>query len=155
MWGRLGWRGTAVRTVFAIVVLGQVALIVHGYRDPHKRFAFQPFSESSTWRADITRVLADGRRIPVNGPWHGYEWTQLVRERGLGFYRGMHHADSGVDSVLDFLQRALDWVALNTPNDRETLYFEARVVYHRNRKGPHTVTLRSVERSEPGVRGAP
>ena len=51
-----------------------------------------------------------------------------VRECGRGTVRAFrHHADAGLDNQLAFLDAALDWVAGNTPRDRETRYLEARV----------------------------
>ena len=52
-----------------VVLLVQVGFALNGYRDPHKFFAFQPFNESSTWRADIVRVTWDGERVPVDEDW--------------------------------------------------------------------------------------
>ena len=46
------------------------------------------FPESSTWRADVVRVTADGRRVPVEQPWSGYRWDELVPDRGLQLPRG-------------------------------------------------------------------
>lgn len=68
-----------MRGFVAAVLLGQAALLVRGYSDPHKLFAFQPFNESSTWRADVVRVTVDGRRIPIEHEWPGgYRWDELV-----------------------------------------------------------------------------
>ena len=75
------------------------------------------FPESSTWRADVMRVTADGRRVPVEVPWSGYRWDELVRDRGLRYPAVRHHADAGLDNQLAFLGAALDWVAANTPRD--------------------------------------
>jgi len=135
------------RTAVLVVVLLQLGMVVRGYTADHKEFAFQMFSESSTWRADIVRVTADGRRIPVDEPWAGYEWDELVGDRGLRFAAVRHHADAGVDNQLAFLAAALDWLADNTPNDTETLYLEATVTYWRNTHAPETVVFRSHDRN--------
>ena len=47
-----------------------------------------------------------------------------------------HHADAGLDNQLAFLDAALDWVADNTPRDRETRYLEARVTSWHNADPP-------------------
>jgi hypothetical protein len=141
-------RAIAARVVFATVVIGQTALLIRGYGDPHRRFAFQPFNESSTWRAEIVRVLPDGRRVSVRDGWHGYRWEELVRARGLGRPWGKQQAAYGVDATLDFLQRALDWVATHTPRDRETVRLEAEVIHERNRGGERRTTLTSRDRPE-------
>lgn len=138
-------RGAAARLVFATVILGQAWFVVAGYRDPHRRFAFQPFNESSTWRADIVRVLRDGRRVSIRDGWDGYRWEELVRGP---LARPWHkqHASYGVAATLDFLGEALDYVAAHTPRDREAVRLEARVVFERNRHGEQTTTLSSRER---------
>jgi hypothetical protein len=132
----------------AVVVL-QLALVARGYWADHKEFAFQMFPESSTWRADVVRVTTGGRRIPVEAPWSGYRWDRLVQDRGLSYPAIRHHADAGLANQLAFLQAALDWVAGNTPRDRETRYLEARVTSWHNDDPARTEVLRS------GVREAP
>ena len=47
-----------------------------------------------------------------------------------------HHADAGLDNQLAFLRSALDWVAANTPRDRETRYLEATVTAWHNADPP-------------------
>ena len=134
--------------VVAIVLL-QLALVARGYWADHKEFAFQMFPESSTWRAEVVRVTADGRRLPVEMAWAGYRWDELVRDRGLRYPALRHHADAGLDNQLAFLDAALDWVASNTPRDRETGYLEAQVTAWHNDDPARTEVLRS--RTREGV----
>lgn len=137
-------------TGFIVSALGvQVGFALNGYRDPHKFFAFQPFNESSTWRADIVRVTWDGERLPIDGSWAGYDWDELVDMAALQHPSGMRHAYMGVGATVDFLDQALDWIAANTPNDDETRYLEATVTSFENTRGPTVTVLRSAERSEP------
>jgi hypothetical protein len=131
------------RVVVVAVVLVQLALVARGYWADHKEFAFQMFPESSTWRADVVRVTADGRRVPVEAGWAGYRWEELVRDRGLSYPAVRHHADSGLDNQLAFLDAALDWVASNTPRDSETRYLEARVTAWHNDDSARSEILRS------------
>ena len=127
----------------AVVAL-QLALVVRGYSSDHKVFGFQMFPESSTWQADVVRVTADGRRIPVERPWAGYRWEELVRGSGsLQYPAFRHHADAGLDNQLAFLRSALDWVAANTPRDRETRYLEATVTSWHNDDPRRVEVLRS------------
>ena len=140
MWAR--------RVVVVVVVITQVAFVVRAYSAPHKEFGFQMFPESSTWQADIVRVTDDGRRIPISDPWEGYQWSQLVRSRGLSRPGARHHADAGLDNHLAFLHAALDYVADHTPRDRETRYLEAVVTTWHNTDDPETLVLRSKERDE-------
>jgi hypothetical protein len=142
-------RRALIGLVLAAVVIAQVGLFVRNRERPHHVFAFQMFDESSEWKADVVRVTTAGRRVPVEEPWAGYRWRDLVPDRGLAFPSAQHHADSGMESTLDFLEDALDWVAANTPRDTETRYLEARVTYVRNTRGPSHVTLRSPERDVP------
>src|SRR4051794_16955486 len=71
-------RPVARWVVVVLVVALQLGFIVRGYWSDHKPFAFQMFPEASTWRADVVRVTTDGRRVPVEVPWAGYRWDDLV-----------------------------------------------------------------------------
>jgi hypothetical protein len=92
----------------------------------------------------------DGRRIPISESWDGYHWSTMVTSRGLSYPSVRHHADSGLDNQLAFLDAALDYVADHTPRDTETLYLEATVTAWHNTDPPHTVVLRSHRRSDAG-----
>jgi hypothetical protein len=129
--------------VVVAVVVAQLGLVARGYWSDHKEFAFQMFPEASTWRAEVVRVTEDGRRVRVERPWSGYRWDELVPNRGLAYPSVRHHADSGLDNQLAFLEQALDWVAANTPRDRETRYLEARVTAWHNDDAPEVELLRS------------
>ena len=135
--------------VLAVVVL-QLGFAVRGYWSDHKTFAFQMFPESSTWRADVVRVTAEGRRIPVEQPWSGYRWDALVPNSGLRYPAFRRHANAGLANQLAFLASALDWVADNTPRDRETRYLEATVTAWHNADPRRIEVLRSHVRE--GVR---
>jgi hypothetical protein len=143
-------RVVARRAVVLAVVVLQLGLVARGYWADHKEFAFQMFPESSTWRADVVRVTGDGRRVPVELPWSGYRWDELVRDRGLSYPSVRHHADAGLDNQLAFLDAALDWVASNTPRDGETRYLEARVTSWHNADPPKVEVLRSRVRKGAG-----
>ena len=143
-------RVVARRTVVVAVVLLQLGLIARGYWADHKEFAFQMFPESSTWRADVVRVTADGRRVPIEVPWSGYRWNELVQDRGLSYPQLRHHADAGLANQLAFLDAALDWVAENTPRDRETRYLEATVMSWHNDDPRRVEVLRSQVREGAG-----
>ena len=136
--------------VVVTVVALQVGLAARGYWSDHKEFAFQMFPESSTWRADVVRVTEDGRRVPVEQAWAGYRWDRLVQDRGLRYPSVRHHADAGLDNQLAFLDAALDWVADNTPRDRETRYLEATVTAWHNDDPPRVEVLRSAIRGGEG-----
>jgi hypothetical protein len=136
--------------VVGAVVGLQLGLVARGYWSDHKEFAFQMFPESSTWRADVVRVTADGQRVPVERPWSGYRWEELVQDRGLRYPSIRHHADAGLDNQLAFLDAALDWVATNTPRDDETRYLEARVTSWHNADPPRIEVIRSGVREGAG-----
>jgi hypothetical protein len=131
------------RVVVVAVVVLQLGLVARGYWSDHKEFAFQMFPESSTWRATVVRVTADGRRVPIERRWSGYRWGELVGDRGLSYPSIRHHADAGLDNQLAFLESALDWVASNTPRDRETRYLQATVTSWHNADPPRVGVLRS------------
>src|SRR5262249_45759456 len=150
--GNLRRASSALRTrprpaqAFCLLILGaQLYFVVRAYRDPHKHFGYQPFGESSTWSADLFRVLENGQRESIRDGWAGYRWEELVRVR-VGSLCLPRPAEYGIASPLDFLQKALDWVAAHTPADHETLYLEAHVSFVRNRRGPYTRVLRSALR---------
>jgi len=134
------------RVVVVAVVVLQLLFIARAYWSDHKEFGFQMFPESSRWRADIVRVTADGRRVPIELPWSGYRWDQLVQDRGLRYPAERHHADAGLDNQLAFLDAALDWVADNTPRDGETRFLEARVTAWHNDDPPRIEIIRSERR---------
>jgi hypothetical protein len=138
------------RVIVLAVVLLQLGFIARGYWADHKEFAFQMFPESSTWRASLFRVTADGERLPIDRPWFGYRWEDMVRDRGLSYPQYRHHADAGLDNQLAFLRSALDWVAANTPRDHETRYLEARVTAWHNDDPPRVEVFRSRAREEGG-----
>jgi len=138
------------RVVVVAVVVLQLGLVARGYWSDHKEFAFQMFPESSTWRATVVRVTADGRRVPIERRWSGYRWEELVRDRGLSYPSIRHHADAGLDNQLAFLEAALDWVASNTPRDRETRYLEATVTSWHNADAPQVAVVRSRAREGAG-----
>ena len=136
------------RVVVLAVVAAQLGFVVRGYWSDHKVFAFRMFPESSTWRADIVRVTADGRRIPIERPWSGYRWDALVPDNGLQDPAVRHHADAGLANQLAFLRSALDWVAENTPRDHQTRYLEARVTSWHNADAPRVRVFRSRVRED-------
>ena len=134
------------RVAVAAVIVLQLALVVRGQWSDHKEFAYQMFPEASTWQADVVRVTHDGDRIPIDQPWDGYRWPELVPGRGLGHPEIRHHADAGLDNQLAFLASALEWVAAHTPRDDETRYLEAVVTTWHNTDPPRVVVLRSQDR---------
>jgi hypothetical protein len=136
-------RVVARRVVVVTVVAAQLFFVARAYWSDHKEFGFQMFPESSTWRADVVRVTADGRRVPVEVPWAGYRWHELAPDLGLSYPSVRRHATAGLDNQLAFLESALDWVADNTPRDHETLYLEARVTSWHNADPPEVSVIRS------------
>ncbi len=137
--------GRLVRTALALtVVVIQLVLVVRAYSEPIDTFGFQMFPESSQWQAEIYRVLPDGTRVDVRDPWPGgYRWDDLVDARGLGAPFALHHADAGLAATVHLLDAALDWVAANTPDDRETVRLVAEVTLIHNDRSPVTVVLES------------
>ncbi len=135
-------RDRAVRCFFVAVVTGALALLVRGYHDPHRLFAFQPFNASDEWQVDLYREI-DGVLVPVEGgEWEGYRWNALVPPQLQGLGR-LRHASGGADNTIDFLDDALDWVAHHTPADTETDRLVAEVTWFHNTRGPYTTTLSS------------
>ena len=149
----MGTVDTRVRVIGRRVIVGsvvalQLAFVVRGYHSAHKEFAYQMFAESTDWRADVVRVTTDGRRVPVEQAWSGYQWGDLVRDRGLYDPATRHHADASLDNQLAFLHEALDYVAGHTPRDTDTEYLEATVTYWKDAHAPKVVVLRSKHRED-------
>jgi hypothetical protein len=136
-------RVIARRVVFVTVIALQLFFIARAYWAPHMEFGFHMFPESSTWKASVVRVTSDGRRVPVEQPWSGYRWDELVRGSGLEYPPVRRHAGAGLDNQLAFLRSALNWVAGNTPRDHGTRYLEARVTAWHNDDPPRVETFRS------------
>jgi len=136
--------------VFLAVVVLQLGFVVRGYSSDHKPFAFQMFPEASTWRADVVRVTSDGRRVPIERPWSGYQWNELVGDGALQYPSVRQHADAGLANQLTFLRTALDWVADHTPRDHETRYLQATVTAWHNMDPPRTEVFRSHVRGGAG-----
>lgn len=136
------------RALCLLVVGAQLYAVVNAYRDPLKRFGYQPFAESSVYRAQIFAVDRAGRRDSVADGFQGYRWQDLVQER-VGAPFSWRSAPSGVQATIYFMQHALDYVATHTPHDRQTAYLEARVSYRKNRGPEEHVTLRSRMRPLP------
>jgi hypothetical protein len=143
------WRRAGAIAVLVGALALHGTLLVRGGSDPHKLFGFRPFNESDTWQAEIVRVGADGSRRAVHDGTWAYDWDDLVAARKLRSpWRGQH-APAGADAVVDFLDRALEWVIDRIPDDPDTVALEATVVLTRNGRGPEIVSLRSPERPLP------
>ncbi len=135
-------RRAARRAAAIAIVVAQLFFVVRAYSADHAVLGFQMFPESSEWQATIERQLVDGERIDVRREWPGgYRWADLVTGYGLGQPFLRHHADTGLDSTLDFFSAALDWVAANTPLDTEAVRLVATVTVWPNGGDPETVVF--------------
>lgn len=130
------------RALAIVIVLTQVFFVVRAYSADQAFFGFQMFPESSSWQATIERELSDGTRVDVRDEWPGgYEWSTLVRGRGLQRPFAPHSASAGLDSTLHFFEESLAWVAHNTPRDTETVRLVATVTTWRNGGEPEIVVF--------------
>lgn len=142
-----GWWGR--RALILIVILLQVSAAVNAYGRPYKVFGWQMFNASSDWQAEVFRVDADDSRHDVRDDWPGgYEWGDLVGGRGFEAPQARRHADAGLDTTLALFQKALDWVAANTPEDRSTVRLEAVVTFWDNGRPPQQTLLVTPDRPE-------
>lgn len=134
-----------------MVVLVMAAGVVHGAVTSSPVLAWRMFPEASTWEATIVRETVDGRSVPIDDPWPGgYRWGDLVTERGLGSPSGVNHASYGIETTLDGLRQALDWVASHIPLDTETVRLRAEVTYRHNADPPQRLVMESVTRAIDG-----
>lgn len=139
---RSGERPLVARGIFVGALLVHALLLVRGGDDPHKLFGFRPFNESDVWQAEIVRVHADGSRHAVDdGTWQ-YDWDELVGVSKLQRLGGFRHAAAGAPASIDFLDRAMDWVLDNIPDDPDTVALEATVTVIRNAGPAEEVELR-------------
>jgi len=143
-----GPRRVLARAFCASVIAGQLYAVVHAYRDPLKRFGYQPFSESTEWQARIWAVDREGHKADVAQGFEGYQWSDLVQTRVAHPFR-RQVASSGIAATEYFLRHALDYVAEHTPRDRRTHYLEADVSFRRNRGNEQSIVLRSKLRDVP------
>jgi hypothetical protein len=104
-------------------------------------FGFQMFNASSDIEIRLARKLRNRRgklieRAIPDGEWaatdaqgrrHVFRWRELVRGTRLTRIEKKGHAKDGVAAQLYHLQRALDYVAANIPNDAQTVALVARV----------------------------
>ncbi len=135
------------RVVFACVVLASVGAVVAGQVGTSRLFAWQMFPETSTRHAEIVRITASGEAIDIDEPWPGgYRWSELVAGTGMENVTDPGPASYGVAVTTDRLQRTIDWVAANTPEDTETVRIRATLwTSHNGRAGTATI-LESVAR---------
>lgn len=128
-----------------VYLVAQAGLLITAPARPDGIFAFRMFNESSTISIQLLRRVRrnDGSLavIPTNGKWeaidasgvvHAVSWNDRVRDPILGTLGRPVHAAYGVDAQLFRLQRALDDVARNTPQDSEMKALLARVDVVRN-----------------------
>ncbi|RMH78791.1 MAG: hypothetical protein D6683_07150 [Actinomyces sp.] len=140
------WRRRLAAVTLVGAVAVHLALIVNGGADPHKRFGFRPFEDSDVWQAEIVRVTADGRRLPVDDGTWVYDWNELVGVGSLASPWRPGHARGGARAIVDLLDRALDWVVRHIPDDPDTVRLEARVTVIHNRHDPRVIILTGDER---------
>lgn len=136
-------RRTAAKIVLVGALVVHGSLLVRGGTDPHKLFGFRPFNESDVWQADIVRVQADSARLPVDDGTWVYDWDDLVGTAKLQRLERPRHASAGAPASVDFLDRALDWVVGQIPDDPDTVALEATVTVWRNGGAPEVTVLRS------------
>ncbi len=142
-------RWWARRFVIASVVAVQITAVVAAYGTTHTPLGWQMFPASDEWEAEIVRVTVDGERRDIRDPWPGgVQWSTVVRNHGLADPFRRHPATYGIETTLDFLEGALEWVAHHTPDDSETIRLEAVVTYWENGRGPHRAVLVSSDREE-------
>ena len=134
-------RRLGAAAVLVCAVLLHAVLIVHGGSDPHKRFGFRPFSESDTWSAEIVRVTTEGDRLAIDDGTWAYDWNEIVGVAELSHPARTRHASGGARTTLDLLDRALDWLADNTPDDPDAKRYEATVTVVHDAGPPLRVEL--------------
>jgi hypothetical protein len=131
----LGKRG---RVAFCAVFFGSEAILVAtaGMRSD-RSYGFRMFPESSSVVVHVSRRLADGRIVPIEGNrWqardcsgaqHAFVWGKLVRFPAPAKLDEKLGAAYGVESEIQRTRDAVRWVAAHTPDDCDTQTFVVRV----------------------------
>lgn len=144
-------------------LLVQAFFIIRAHFHVDKRFGFWMFAESSRYKAQLYRQLADGRLIKTrNGKWVVtmadrrmaiYSWDDYVRDFRLNNLEKVRRAKVGMDINLKYLQHALYYLDEHIPEDQETVKFILKVQY-RKAGGPwQHLTLESKSRDLSGNSG--
>ena len=132
------------RVVVLAVVALQLGFAVRGYWSDHKPFAFQMFPESSTWRADVVRVTADGAAHPGRAAVVGVPLGRArAGPRAAATRRSATTRTPGSTTSSRSSRPRSTGSRSNTPRDRETRYLEATVTAWHNADPPRTEVLRS------------
>lgn len=134
--------GPRARVAFAACFFAaELALLCTASLRVDRVFGFQMFNASSSIEIRLARKLRNKRgrlieRAMPQGEWtatdargkrHEFRWRELVRGTRLTRIESSVHAKDGVRAQLYHLQRALDHVAANIPDDAQTVALIAHV----------------------------
>ena len=149
------------RIAFAVAWIGlQGGLILTANRRPDGAFGFRMFSESTTIKVSLYRevVTPEGGRMRVHvddGRWSArdsagqirrFSWHDRVMPN-LSIFDVEWAAAYGEAAQIARWQGALDDVAAHTTDDAETKRLVLDIVFRKNGREPHLVTLTSTEPS--------
>jgi hypothetical protein len=121
-------------------------------------FGFRMFPEASTMEFELERIVGGLPVAAPGGAWSArdaagqlrhFSWRDRVTDPVLSSPDARVFASYGADTQLARLQRALDDVARQEPEDTETQRFVARVRVWRNGREPSAVVLESADRELP------
>ncbi|MCZ6676142.1 MAG: hypothetical protein O7E52_02710 [Candidatus Poribacteria bacterium] len=132
-------RQFGILTFCTAYLLIQAAFIIQAHFAIDKRFGFWMFAESSRYKAELYRLLKDGRLVKTrNGKWSvragdgqkvSYSWQHYVRDFGLRNLEKLKRARVGMEVTLKYLQYALNYVIDRMPEDQETVKLVLKVQY--------------------------
>ena len=126
---------------FCALYLGvQLFMIVHAHFTPNKHFGFWMFPESTSFEANLVRVLNDGSEIKTRkGSWTvqtddgpvSYQWNSFVQGYRLDRLGDWGRCKGSFNDTVKYFQAALDYVADRIPEDASTARLVLKVRYRR------------------------
>jgi len=140
----------------ACYVVVQLFFISNAHFSSDKRFGFWMFAESSIFKAELYRITTKGDRVKTqNGFWTVnekgkrvvYSWNQFVRDYRLNYLEKEKRAKVSMSITLKFFDAALDYVADQIVDDKETKQLVLLVTYSKACGEEYRVTLESKMRS--------
>lgn len=145
--------------IFTLVYLAlQIAVIVRGHFVPSKHFAFWMFPETTMFVARLIRITTDGQAHHVpGGTWIvprrtgelvTYRWRDFVRGYRLDALDVKTRSKGTLTDTLRYFEAAVQRVARQTPEDRETVELVLSIDYQRAGEAPERIELRSGKRPE-------
>lgn len=132
-------------------------MIVRGHFVTSKHFAFWMFPEATYFKANLSRLLLDGREVTTSdGSWAvrtgsgkvEYHWQDFVSGYKLDRLGSWERSKGTFDDTVKYFQAALDYVAERIPDDKVTDRLVMTIRYERAGGRERVMVLESLPRLE-------